>query len=472
MQNDQKNHVPQSESFIQIPSPPRRVSNKFVLARIFFIFIFACIIIVLRFFNIFNNVATFQPIAKSNKSRIHPVILISIDGFRAEYLSRGITPNILSLGTNGCQADLYPCFPSITFPNHYSIATGLYPESHGIVGNIFFDPVLNDTFVYKLKEKSWDSKWWGGEPIWVTSELAGKKAAIYMWPGSTSVIKNTTPSYVIPFKDNVHPNTKFDKLIEWLRLPESDRPQFLATYIPEVDSAGHKYGPNSHQVTNAIKFADSSIGYFIDRLTRANLFDSVNIIIVSDHGMTEVDQSKHTIFIEDLLVEAGIPEELYSKILCGLTLYPLGGLNICNQNHTDFLFKKLKAIENPRFWKVYKRSQIPYRYHYRNNIPGVHGYDNFSKDMRAIFVAHGPSFSNISYRERLSDSSTCKGLLSLILHRIGDIFSRNFAKHSKEPRFSCPKGLKNLDIYEILANLLNIKPAPNNGTSHPFNSDS
>ncbi|PVU90192.1 hypothetical protein BB561_004971 [Smittium simulii] len=443
------------------------------------------------------------------------LILISLDGFRAEYLDRGIATNLRSLGNSGVSLDMFPSFPSVTFPNHYSLATGLYVESHGIVGNVFYDPKLNDTFVYTDPKKSWDSKWWGGEPIWVTAEKEMLKTAIYMWPGSTSVIKDTVPTYLIPFQNNVDPNIKFNKLIEWLQLPSHKRPQLLATYIPEIDQVGHKFGPNSKEVEQSIMMVDEALGNFMSKLCKLNLYNKVNIVVVSDHGMAPSVVPKYVYYLEDLLLQAGISEKDQLNLVCAISLYPLGGVRLCDESKADYVYNGLKSIENTKAWKVFKRADIPKKYNYSKNlrIPtlliettgpyiiemknkifnkyedthmyesgssiqtvGVHGYDNFSKNMRAIFLARGPNFPKKPYyKDRLSFS-----FMENVLNRIKGLFGYTSEEsipyipinHNTQDLKEGPKTnrilpkiiINNVDVYGIIAKVFGLIPAPNNGT--------
>ncbi|KAJ1962051.1 hypothetical protein H4R35_007390, partial [Dimargaris xerosporica] len=208
------------------------------------------------------------------------VILVSFDGFRADYLDRGLTPHLLDIeARGGFRAEyLIPSFPSITFPNHYTLVTGMYPETHGIIGNEFYDPALNATFYYKNDTITMKSSWWGGEPIWVTAEKHGRISAIDMWPGSLATIRGLAPTHVIPYKSGVAARTKIDQLMAWMDLPLSARPSLLATYVPEVDSMGHTYSPDSAEVNAALVIADQSVEYLLKALEARNLTHIVNVI--------------------------------------------------------------------------------------------------------------------------------------------------------------------------------------------------
>ncbi|PIA18824.1 type I phosphodiesterase/nucleotide pyrophosphatase/phosphate transferase, partial [Coemansia reversa NRRL 1564] len=350
------------------------------------------------------------------------LILVSIDGFRPDYMDRGITPNLQHIGQKGLRADyMLPSFPSSTFPNHYTIVTGLYPGSHGIVSNEFYDTEINATFVYKDNSSTVQSKWWeGGEPIWVTAEKQGLKAGINMWPGSTATIHNTKPSYVIPYADNVHPTKKMSQILEWLDLPFDQRPSFLATYMPEVDKMAHKEGPDAKHVNDAVAMVDNALGELWSEIERRNLTHIVNLMVVSDHGMAATVRHKYAIYIDDIID--------VSKLV-GIYGWPLGGIQPKHNEDVSELFHKLKLASVGQPWKVYLRDDIPSRFHYthksrvapiyvitelpyyvttraadqihaerqnllqsESQVIGVHGYDNMHPLMRATFVAVGPAF--------------------------------------------------------------------------------
>jgi predicted AlkP superfamily pyrophosphatase or phosphodiesterase len=169
----------------------------------------------------------------------------------------------------------------MTFPNHYTIVTGLYPESHGIVANEFYDPILKDNFVYTNPNKSFDSKWWKGEPIWVTTVKQNQKSGVSMWVGSSSVIDGHTPTYLHSFNASTNLDESIDHLIGWLDMKLEDRPTFLAGYVGIIDHAGHRFGPDSREVNEALKIADGFVKNLLSKIEERNLTDIVNIIFVS-----------------------------------------------------------------------------------------------------------------------------------------------------------------------------------------------
>ncbi|KAJ3393354.1 Serine/threonine kinase [Entophlyctis sp. JEL0112] len=345
------------------------------------------------------------------------VVLISLDGFREEYLSRGFTPNIAALVASGISASfMTPVFPSLTFPNHYSIVTGLYPESHGIVGNVFFDPELNDTFVYVDSTKNKESKWWGGEPIWVTAAKNGLKTSTCMWPGSEALIQGVSPTYVQPYNGSMSNSERVAKVLDWLSLPWQKRPVFLTLYMNDVDSAGHSFGPDSAQVNTALKSVDNAVGNLVrgildvQRVSKLQ-HGTINLMIVSDHGMAVGAPVENFIYVDDYVSADAF--DIVNNVV--VSIYPK------YENDTASILESLQlAALNSSNWHVWSRDSVPVEFHYSHNarigpivampdegyglsvrsqapskkVGGMHGYNNTDKNMRAIFVAAGPAFKS------------------------------------------------------------------------------
>lgn len=357
-------------------------------------------------------------------------ILVSLDGFRADFLNRGLTPRLNSFIAEGISPKyMLPSFPSVTFPNHFTLVTGLYPESHGVVGNTFWDPELDEDFYYTDPERSLQPKWWKAEPIWVTAESQGVRTAIHMWPGSEAHIGDFEPSFVDKFNGSEALPRKVDRILELLDLPGQNdtgilpdseiRPQFIAAYVPDVDSDGHKFGPNSTEIRTTIESADQMLEDLFRGLEDRNLTDVVNVVVVSDHGMATTS-TERLVQLEDL-VDLDLIDRLDGWPLRGLRPKDPADLPILE----DQLMESSK--DYPDSIEVYSRETMPERYHFSDNdriaplwvIPktgwaiverpdfdveealkagdvyhprGVHGYDHEHPLMRAIFVAHGPSF--------------------------------------------------------------------------------
>lgn len=333
------------------------------------------------------------------------VILISFDGFRWDYLNRGISPNLEKIREEGVSAiSLRPSFPSKTFPNHQSIITGMYPAHHGIIANNFADP-FNKSY-YRMSDTNTvrDARWYLGEAFWETAERQGIITASYFWPGSEVLLKYRRPTLIQAYEHLRPYEKRVDGLIDWLKLPYEKRPHFITLYFSETDDSGHKFGPDSPQTNDAIKRLDFMTGYLLNKLDDIKMRDSVDLIFVSDHGMTNVSDER-TINIEKIV---GLED---------CKFYDSGPLVMVDpQKGTEKeVYERLKKFEN--HYKVYYRDEVPEYFHFNNHpfikhiiviadlgwsavsnrrsereSKGNHGYDNQQLDMHGIFLAIGPSF--------------------------------------------------------------------------------
>ena len=336
------------------------------------------------------------------------VILVSFDGFRWDYSERGLTPNISEIKDSGVNAlSLKPSFPTKTFPNHLSIITGLYPQNHGIIFNSFIDP--NSGEGYRLGDtiSVRDSKWYLGEAFWETAERNGIKTASYYWPGSELDLNHRRPSYFKYYDHNKPYIDRIEGIIDWLKLPHMERPHFLTLYFHDTDSYGHKYGPNSDEVNESIERLDSLIGVLKNRLVDIDLLDSTNIIIVSDHGMTDVDTSR-VINIENMLNSYKVT---YGGTKPVMMIKP-------DPDDIHEVYALLKERES--HYKVYLKNEIPDYFNFSRHPfiypivliadigwslvtnelikegynKGNHGFDNNHIDMHGVFIASGPNFKS------------------------------------------------------------------------------
>ena len=211
------------------------------------------------------------------------VILISLDGFRYDYLSRYRPPQLNSLAAEGVRARwMIPSFPSKTFPNHYTIATGLYPQHHGIVENNIYDPIFKAVFTLSDRKEVENGRWWLGEPIWVTAEKQGQRSGSVFYPGTEGEIAGTRPSFWKKYDEGTSNDVRVDTILSWLDLPRDQRPTFLALYFSDPDDAGHAFGPISSETKKAVLKVDSEIGRLIEGLKAREIFSQMNLIIVSD----------------------------------------------------------------------------------------------------------------------------------------------------------------------------------------------
>eukprot|EP00123_Amoebidium_parasiticum_P010907 comp20401_c0_seq1/m.25820 comp20401_c0_seq1/g.25820 ORF comp20401_c0_seq1/g.25820 comp20401_c0_seq1/m.25820 type:complete len:522 (-) comp20401_c0_seq1:765-2330(-) len=369
------------------------------------------------------------------------VVLLSIDAFRFEYLSRNLTPNIVQWGEHGTIATLTPVFPSKTFPNHYTIVTGLYPESHGIIANTFYDPSTNDTYHTGSK----DPKWYGGEPIWCTAASRGLFTASLFWPGSDVAIEGIRPTFWETYDDSMPVDMRIEKIMRWLQLPVRIRPSLITGYFNLVDEVGHRYGPDSKEVNDSLVMVDKGVGKLIEGIRTSGLANQVDLIILSDHGMASIAPDR-VIYLDDY-IRTDRASIFYGDVAF---IYPQDGY----EDDMVYNLTRAKARHNLKY-TIYTKGNEPPEYHFRDNqrIPpillvadigweitdrqsmkthpdwfegGDHGYNNSLPEMAAMFVAAGMSFAQTADTE--------------------------------------PKSIPNIEIYNLLASLLEIEPAPNNGT--------
>ena len=381
------------------------------------------------------------PPPRATETATGTVILVSFDGFRWDYPELHGAPTVRRLAAEGVRANgLIPIFPTKTFPNHYSIVTGLYAEHHGIVGNNMWDPVWDATFSLRNREEVANGRWWEGEPIWVTAEKQGVRSAAYFWPGAEAEIGGVRPTYWEPFDDSVPGEARVDKVLGWLDLPADERPAFITLYFSDVDSAGHRHGPEARETRSAVRRVDAYLARLVSGLEERGLYDSTHILLVSDHGMTQMDPEK-VIVLEDYLDMDAVRVVDLSVI----------AMLRRRDGDAEALYAALEG-SHPQL-RVARRDELPARFHFaaHRRIPeivawaapgwyiyathsdrrlrsarfalGMHGSDNAERTQHALFVARGP---------RLRQG-----------HEV--------------PAF------ENVHLYELMAALLGIAPAPNDG---------
>uniref|UniRef100_A0A452IVN7 SMB domain-containing protein n=1 Tax=Gopherus agassizii TaxID=38772 RepID=A0A452IVN7_9SAUR len=366
---------------------------------------------------------------------------------KAEYLQTwsSLLPNIEKLKTCGTHSKyMRAAYPTKTFPNHYTIVTGLYPESHGIIDNNMYDVNLSQSFSLSGQAK-FDPVWWKGQPIWLTAMYQNLKAGTFFWPGSDVPINGTYPNLYRLYNNSIIYQQRISEILTWLDGSKSERPDFYTLYIEEPDSSGHSYGPVSGGVIKALQLADEALGMLMEGLKQRNLHNCVNLIVLADHGMdkTYCNQLEYM-------------TDYFNQINFYMYDGPAARIRAYNVPEDYFTCKcEPSTCRKPnQHFKPYLTPNLPKRFHYANNIRidkvhlmvdrqwlavrnkdytfcggGNHGYDNEFKSMEAIFMAHGPSFKE---------------------------------KTEVEP-------FENIDIYNLMCDLLHIKPAPNNGTHGSLN---
>ncbi len=360
------------------------------------------------------------------------ILLISWDGFRWDYPDRGDFPALRYMEEHGVRAEsLQPVFPSKTFPNHYSLVTGMYPAHHGILFNRFTDPANGKRFSTKRPYKNalFSTDWYRGEPVWVTARKNGLKTASVFWVGTEVDDAGRRPDY-FEFYDHYMPHdSRIARVMAHLQRPPAERPRFISLYFSDTDDAGHDFGPQSDEVTRAIARLDSSLGKIVQGIKDIGLADSVNIILVSDHGMT-----------------ATSPQRVVrmDSLLHGLKFTVNGSAQVASLLGDEKTMEEIESRlrEHERGFRLYRREDIPAYFHLKGHraigplllvadpgwymqmkFPlqsrGAHGYDNRFLDMHGIFLAMGPAFKQ-NYRSGM---------------------------------------LRNIDLYPLMCRILNIKPS-------------
>ena len=358
----------------------------------------------------FAQVDTLQNVVPNRKNSIEQqkkpyVILISLDGFRYDYVEKHNATHIRELGNGGVHATaMMPSYPSLTFPNHYTLVTGLYPAHHGLVNNSFYDKSKNTTYSMSQPDKVRDSSWYGGTPLWSLAEQQKMVSASLFWVGSEAAVKGLRPSYYYNYTEKIPMSRRIEIVKEWLSLPADVRPHLVTFYLSEPDHSGHGSGPDAPETKSAVQMADSVV--FALTQAVAELHVPVNFVLVSDHGMTAVDQEH--------------PLEIPAVVDPAKWIIPASGtiVELYAKNPDDILpvYNELKKVEN--HFTAYLKKDMPAYMHYgtaddvKNRIgdilllpewpmvfskrkpsAGAHGFDPTKvPDMKAIFYAWGPAF--------------------------------------------------------------------------------
>ena len=367
------------------------------------------------------------------------VLLISIDGFMPKYFDEMDTPALDRIAATGVRAEyMIPVFPTKTFPNHYSIVTGLYTENTGVIANNMYDPVMDARFSLSNRDAVSNGAWYEGEPIWVTAEKQNIRTATMFWPGSEAEINGLRPTRWMPYDDDMPYTARIDTVISWLQIEDESAPRFLTTYFSRVDSYGHDYGTDSDSIRAAVREVDSLIGYLMDEVERTGVGENLNILITSDHGMADLSPER-VIILDDIINMDDVRIIDYTPVAM---IQPDSGKK-------ESVYRLLKEAENK--YSVYRKEDIPEVYHVKDHIRvpeimmiadvgytittnsylenreimgATHGYDHRAPEMRSFFLASGPAF--------------------------------------KEGERS--GSFQNIHLYELMAHVLDINPAPNDGS--------
>lgn len=363
------------------------------------------------------------------------VVMLSMDGFRWDYPDSIATPNLDRIAEMGVKAkSLKPSFPTKTFPNHYSMATGLYPDHHGLVQNSFYDPVIDKYYHMKDSASRSNPVFYGGEPIWETVENNGLKAATFFWVGSDVTGADNLATYWKPYDHDVPYANRIDTVISWLQLPPQKRPALIMWYMDEPDGIGHYAGPHAEATDSVIMRLDSLLGVFMEKVADLPFSDKINVIVTSDHGMGPISE-KRVLNLSDHLDTAWLEQ---------VEGHNPNYLIKAKEGFQDSIFDVLQKVEHISVWK---HGNMPDALNYGTHprtldlivladsawsvvygkkkvySGGTHGFDNRNTDMHAIFYAYGPAF-----REN---------------YRI--------------------ETFENVDLYSLIAEILKVKPAKTDG---------
>lgn len=334
------------------------------------------------------------------------VILISADGFRYDYATKHGAPNLLSLAKQGVQAEyMLPSWPTLTFPNHYTIATGLYPSHHGLVDNQFYDRATGEQYTMSNPERVRNGKWYGGVPLWVLAEQHGMLSASFYWPGTEAAINGISPSYYFHYNTKISIDRRIRQVVDWLQLPPETRPHFISFYFPEADHEGHAHGPDAWQTREAVRFIDSAVAQLVAAVKKTGL--NVNFIFVADHGMTLVDTLRP--------LSVPVLDSSRAFVSWGGELVQV---YVKNKNDIAAVYQELKHSADG--YSVLLKDSMPPHLHYstgddvvgrmgdiilmaepsrvfvapgKKPKTGAHGFDpRVVPDMRTVFYAWGPAF--------------------------------------------------------------------------------
>jgi len=373
-----------------------------------------------------------------------PVLLVSIDGLGAGQYDPARMPHLARIAREGVRAAaMVPAYPTLTFPNHYSIVTGLRPDRHGIVHNTMRDAALGG-FSLSNREAVGDRRWWGGTPVWVAAERAGLATATFSWPGSEADIGGVRPTRWRPYEEGVPMQTRVDNVLGWLAEPMATRPRFMTLYFEHVDEAAHSHGPHSNQAYAAQRAVDAALGSLLDGLDARGLAAAVNVVVVSDHGLAEVAPG-NTVVVEEMADPTDVEVVSAGQVV---GFHPKPGRERAAE---------AALLGRHAHYQCWRKGELPARWHYgthprvppiicqmdegwdavtrerlarqsRDGMRGSHGFDPAHASMHAVFFARGPAF------------------------RAGATLP----------------AIDSVDVYPLLMRLIGLEPAPNDGTLAPL----
>jgi len=366
------------------------------------------------------------------------VVMVSLDGFRYDYARKFEAKHLLALGTEGAIATegMIPAYPSLTFPNHYTLVTGLYPEHHGIIANNFYDPARKQRYSYSDPADSRDGSWYGGEPLWVLAEKQGMRTACFFWPGSEAKIAGFQPTYYLKFDDKIDDSTRIQQVLAWLSLPAIDRPHFITLYYSEPDHEGHQFGPDSAETKAAVHKVDGLIGELKAGLDGTGL--PIDLVVVSDHGMAKTQGGWITLDqLADLTGFDAVGSLLYGKM----------------EEDRVRVYNKLKQASSQ--FVVYRRKDVPADLNYSQN----------PREGDPVVIATGPyAIRAHAPSEGKPDSPPTAGMHGLDPRKVPEMKASFFAAGPDIVAGKTVRPFENVNLYPWLAHLLGLNVTKTDGS--------
>ena len=377
------------------------------------------------------------------------LIFISADGYRYDYTEKYNAQNLQKFSNEGVKAKaMLPSYPSITFPNHWSLITGLYPSHHGLVDNFFYDYSRKEAYAMNKKENAEDGSWYGGIPLWSLAEQQGMVTASLQWVGSASDAGKTRPTYYYHYHEKFSPEEKINKVVNWLKLPENVRPHFISLYFPEVDGAGHRFGPESPEAEKSVQLVDNAIGNLVEKVNQLGL-KNVNFIFVSDHGMIKVDK-ENPLSIPELLLNKERFDIYNSQTLLRVV--------VKNPDEVKSAYSELKNSKTEDY-QVFLTKKFPKKLHYgtkddqynrigqillvpkapkiflekgKSTSAGKHGYNpRKTPEMKAVFYAWGNVFKNQTEIDEFQNVSVYPLVAEILGLKISEPIDGKFSEVKK-----------------------------------------
>jgi len=367
----------------------------------------------------------------------HYVVLVSLDGFRWDYAKKFGARHLLALGRAGVSAPqgMLPSYPSLTFPNHYAIVTGLYPEHNGLVANSFFDETKDARYTIADAKAVTDGTWYSGIPLWSLAESQGMRSACFFWPGSEAKIAGYQPTYYLHFDNKIDDDARIEQVLAWLKLPEADRPHFITLYYSEPDHEGHEFGPDAPQTRAAALKVDGLIGKLKAGLDDTHL--PIDLIVLSDHGMTKSEDGWVTLDqFTDLSAFETVGPLLYGK----------------NEADRQRVYNQLKHASEK--FVAYRRKDVPASLHYNQNpregdpvLVATGAYD---------IRAHAPPAG-------VEDRPPATGMHGLDPHKMPEMKASFFAAGPDIIAGKSVAPFENVNLYPWVAHLLGLKSPKSDG---------